>query len=279
MKRRLAVSVAVVLSQPLIAQAPARASTAGEITELAIPSKTYPTGRHAWAYTPRGYPSSCHRDCNLMIVFDGALYLGVMALPHILDSLIVAERTPPTVAILFDNGGPPGQIADLANAQQFAAFVADEMLPWVRDHYAVTHAPERTVLAGVSAGALGAAYIAMKYPALFGNVLSQSGAFWRGNEASDAPLYEWLTQQFADSPKLDLKFFIDVGLRETVGALGGRAPSLLEANQRLHSVLEAKGYSVKYFEVPNGQHSPDSWRERLPRGIVALVPPPPGGNH
>jgi enterochelin esterase family protein len=126
----------------------------------------------------------------------------------------------------------------------------------------------------VSAGGLGAAYVAMKYPRLFGNVLSQSGAYWRGNEASDDPPYEWLTQQFAASPRLDLKFFIDVGTRETVGALGGMAPPLLDANRRLYSVLKAKGYSVEYFEVPDGQHSPATWRQRLPLGIVALAPVP-----
>lgn len=80
------------------------------------------------------YPASCQGACNLIVAFDGALYLGAMPLPEILDSLIAARRTPPAVAVLIDNGG-----------------------------------------------------IAMTYPSLFGNVLSQSGAFWRGNEASNGP--------------------------------------------------------------------------------------------
>jgi enterochelin esterase family protein len=259
MKRLVPIGLALSLSHPLPGQV--------RTTETILPS-----GRHAWIYTPEAYPASCGDGCNLIIVFDGALYLGAMPLPAILDSLISARLTRPSVAVLFDNGGPPGRISDLANSHQFAAYVADELLPWVREHYVVTHAPERTILAGSSAGGLGAAYIAMTYPALFGNVLSQSGAFWRGNEASDEPPYQWLTQRFESSPKLKLKFFLDVGTRETVGALGGRAPSLLNANRHLRSVLEDKGYSVQYFEVPNGQHSPDTWRQRLPAGIVALAP-------
>ncbi len=67
---------------------------------------------------------------------------------------------------------------------------------------------------------------------------------------------------------------MDVGSNETVGALRGVAPSLLDANRRLRSVLEKKGYDVAYFEVPNGQHSPDTWRGRIPLGIVALAPLP-----
>jgi len=244
----------------------------GETIEITIPSKTYPNGRHAWVYTPAGYPGSCRGDCNLIVMFDGSMYLGAMPLPEFLDSLIAAKRTDPTVAILFDNGAPPGRLEDLANSQQFAAFVANELIPWVRAHYAVTHAGDHTIIGGSSAGGLGAAYIALKYPTIFGNVLSQSGAFWRGNEPSNNPPYEWLTQQYAASTKVNVRFFLDVGALETGGALGGAAPSLRDANRHLRDVLEAKGYKVNYFEVPNGQHSPDTWRTRLPVGIVTLAP-------
>ena len=272
MKEIVVAALSFVLAQTAVAQDTAPARVEGETRELTIPSKTYPQGRHAWVYTPPGYPTACKPDCNLIVAFDGAFYLGAIPLPEILDSLIAARRTRPAIAVMIDNGGPPGRIEDLANSHKFAGFVAEEMLPWIRAHYSVTRAPERTIIDGCSAGGLGAAYVAMKYPALFGNVLSQSGAFWRGNEASDAPPYEWLTEQFASSPKQNLRFFIDVGSRETFGALGGIAPSLLDANRRLSAVLKAKGYPVDYLEVPNGRHSPDTWRARLPFGIVALLP-------
>lgn len=272
MKLLGAAALVFVLSHSVAAQGTASPRAAGETTELTIPSRTYPHGRHAWVHTPPGYPASCERACNLIVAFDGELYLGAMPLPEILDSLIAARRTPPAVAVLFDNGAPPGRIEDLANSRRFAAFVAEEMLPWIREHYTVTRAPERTIIAGASAGGLGAASVAMRYPALFGNVLSQSGAFWRGNEASNGPPYEWLTQQFDSLPKLNVRFFLDVGSRETVGALGGAAPSLLEANRHLRAVLTAKGYRVDYLEVPDGGHSPETWRWRLPIGIVALLP-------
>jgi enterochelin esterase family protein len=195
-----------------------------------------------------------------------------MPLPGILDSLAAKGDTGPAVAILVDNGAPPGRVNDLANSHQFAEFVAEEMLPWVREHYAATSAPDRSLITGSSLGGLAAAYIAMKYPALFGNVFSQSGAFWRGNEASNGPPYEWLTQQFAASPKLTTNFVLEVGTKETASTAGGAGPSLLDANRRLHSVLVAKGYSVRYFEVPNGEHSPETWSTRLASGIVALLP-------
>ena len=246
--------------------APAQGNTA----EVTIPARGNPAGRHGWVYMPAGYPRVCGGGCNLIVAFDGAMYLGAMPLPEILDSLIYGKKIPPTVAVLFDNGAPPGRINDLANSAAFATFIADEMLPWVRNHYKVTRAADRTIITGSSAGGLGAAYVAYKYPALFGNVLTQSGAFWRGNEATVAPPYEWLTSEYGSKPRAAIRFFIDVGANETAGALGGTAPSLMDANRHLAEVLRKAGYSVEYFEVPNGEHSPDTWRKRLPIGIVSL---------
>lgn len=104
--------------------AQASSSAAGDTREVTIPSKTYPAGRHAWVYTPPGYPAACAGACTFMLMFDGAGYLGAIPLPEILDSLIARKLAPPTVAVLFDNGGRPGRIEDLANSRKFAAFVS-----------------------------------------------------------------------------------------------------------------------------------------------------------
>ncbi len=165
---------------------------------------------------------------------------------------------------------PRQRLDDLANRAGFAAFLADEVIPWVRLHWNVTRDPRRTIMAGSSAGGLGAAYVAFKRPDLFGNVLSQSGAFWRGNEASNEAPYEWLTSQYAASPRKDIRFLLEVGSRESRGALGGAAPSILEANRRLRDALTKKGYAVTYAEVPDGDHAPATWRQRLPAAIATL---------
>jgi len=272
MKTVIATLLALGWSGLALSQASSAQRPSGKTVELVVPSTTYPQGRHAWVYTPLGYPGSCHDECNLIVALDGAIYATAMAMPDMLDSLIALGRTRPAVAVLIDNGGPPGRIQDLANSARFAGFVANEMVPWARAHYRVTRSPAQTLITGSSAGGLGAAYIAMTYPGVFGNVLSQSGAFWRGNEASNDPPYEWLTQQFSAMPAVSVRFFLDVGAREAGGALAGAAPSLLSANRHLDSVLKVKGYRVDYFEVPNGEHSPDTWRPRLPVGIVRLLP-------
>jgi len=126
---------------------------------------------------------------------------------------------------------------------------------------------------GSSAGGLAAAHAAFRHPEVFGNVLSQSGAFWRGNEGTNGEPYEWLTSRYAEAPRRDVRFVLEVGARETARALGGAAPSILESNRRLRDVLVAKGYPVAYAEVPDAGHGPEFWKLRLPEAIAALARP------
>lgn len=242
----------------------------GTVEETRIASAIYGRARRVWLYTPPSYPTSCAPDCDLLIAFDGGEYRRTIDLPMILDSLTDAQRIRPTVAVLIDNSSGSARLADLANRATFAKFVSEEVVPWVRQARPVTTDPRRTVVTGSSVGGLAAAYLAFRRPDLFGNVLSQSGAFWRGNEASNDAPYEWLTTQFAASPKKPLRFLLDVGSTESGGALGGAAPSILAANRKLRDVLMAKGYSVLYTEVPGGEHAPASWGPRLALDLVAL---------
>ena len=242
----------------------------GAVTEHTVPSRIYGHPRRVWVYTPPGY-SRGHAPYDLIVAFDGADYQHDVPLPRILDSLVAAGRTPQFVALLIDDFAGAERIADLGNQPQFAAFMADEALPWLRANYDVTRDPHHTIITGSSAGGLGAAYVALRHPELFGKVLSQSGAFWRGAAASNDAPYEWLAGQYRASPRLDLVFLLDVGDQETRGALGGAAPSIRDANRRLRDVLLAKGYRVTYTEVPGGQHRPEDWKVRLPVDIVTMI--------
>src|SRR5512140_1753105 len=105
---------------------------------------------------------------------------------------------------------------------------------------------------------------------LIGNVLSQSGAFWRGNEASDDSPYEWLTEKYKSSPKLPLTFYLEVGALETRHAVG-TGPVFIEANRRLRDVLQSKGYKLHYEEVPGANHEPGHWTHKLPDGLLWLT--------
>jgi len=243
----------------------------GRVAEYSFASAAYGRARRLWVYTPPGYSTPKATDHDLLVVFDGDQYLTEIPLPRMLDSLLAAKRIAPTVALFVDDSSGRARLDDLANHQRFVTFIGDELMPWIRRNWKVTHDPHRSTVTGSSAGGLASAFLALRRSDLFGNVLSQSGAFWRGAEGSNGPPFEWLTSQYASSPKRDVRFFLDVGSTENRGAIGGTAPSILDANRRLRDALRAKGYEVNYTEVPGGEHRPESWRQRLPLGLVMLA--------
>jgi len=251
-----------------LASSPA-AAQADRVAEKQIHSRVLGQDRKFWVYTPPGYDAK-GGPYHLVVAFDGADYISTMPLPKILDSLTTAHRIPPTVAVMIDDSSGAVRLRDLANQPDFVKFLGTELMPWVRQQYSVTRDPHRTIITGSSAGGLAAAYAALIHPELFGKVLSQSGAFWRGYASSNSAPYEWLTQQYSAQPRRDVRFLVDVGSRETVHAAGS-GPVFIEAVRRFRDVLRSKGYSVTYTEIPGGVHAPDTWVKRLPVGLELLA--------
>lgn len=236
----------------------------GKVDALEVTDNQYGRKRKVWIYLPAGYNVPSASAYPLIISFDGQDYINDIPAPTILDNLIAAKKIAPTVQVFVDNS--EDRLGDLANHQKFADFLANDLVTWVRKNYHVTTRADETIVCGYSAGGLGASYVAYRYPSLFGKVLSQSGAYWRGNEGSAGP--EWLTAQYESSPKLGIKFYIVVGGAETMKNASGK--SMIETNRHLRDVLLAKGYEVGYLEAPGGGHMPESWRTQLADGLIFL---------
>ena len=250
------------VSSPIGAQA-------GNVTVKVLHSPSLAQDRKVWVYTPSGYDAK-GTPYQLVVAFDGADYVSTMSLPKILDSLTAAHKIPPMVAVMIDDSSGVVRLRDLANQPDFVSFLGRELMPWVRQQYNVTRDPHKTIITGSSAGGLAAAYASLLHPELFGNVLSQSPALWRGYASSNSPPYEWLTQQYAAQPRRDVRFFIDVGSRE-IGHAAGSGPVFIEAVRRFSDALRKKGYPVTYTEIPGGVHAPQTWVTRLPIGLELLA--------
>jgi len=205
-----------------------------------------------------------------------------------LNNLIAAGKIPPTVAVFVDNV-PRRRLVDLVASPEFADFLANELVRWVRAHYNVTKDPEKTVLTGYSAGGLASAYVALRHSEVFGNVLSQSGAFWwsfehnggvcgsrcpntagtGGENSRDATTEgNFLVKEYLASPKLPLRFYLAAGTFEFDRQGGGG--EILEGTRHLRDVLLAKGYEVRYQQFVGG-HDGLSWRGVLADGLIALL--------
>jgi enterochelin esterase-like enzyme len=273
----LACALVIVLAVPVLEAFPQAKSVrrplpeagiaAGRVEEVTLHDSAYGRARRIWVYTPAGYDPA--RAYPLLLAFDGRDYLDTIPLPLILDTLIAGGHTPAFVAVLVDDSSSAVRLADLANEPRMITFLDAQLLPWVRGRYRVTTDPARRIITGSSAGGLAAAYVAFSRPDLFENVLSQSGAFWRGSPAGEP--YEALPARIAAAPPKPVTFLLDVGAGEDHRTLGGGGPNFLDATRRFRDALHARGYPIIYTEIPGGVHAPSTWRTRLPSGIVALT--------
>ena len=261
--------LSAVPAQPWIVAAPGL--SAGKVEEIEVESKILNSQRKAWIYVPVEYDPARSSPYPLLACFDGFVYSSQewVPTPTILDNLIRAGKIPPTLAVFIDQSARRN--LELSNNPQFVDFVASELLPQVRKRWRATSDPAQTTVCGSSAGGLASAFAAFRHPEVFGNVLSQSGAFWPG-KTRDNPEQEWLTRQFKDSDKLPIRFVLQVGVLEIVSTpLNG--PSILATNRHLRDVLRAKGYDVFYSEVAGG-HEPLTWRGGIAEGLTQLMGTP-----
>jgi enterochelin esterase-like enzyme len=260
----------------------------GRVEKQTIKSAIQKIDRPVSVYTPANYKADGPPNA-LLILFDGEdLSDGGQYQVTTLNNLIAASRIPPTVAVFVDNI-PRRRLVDLVASDEFADFMAQELMPWIRSHYNVTKDPKQTVITGYSAGGLASAYVALRHPEVFGNVLSQSGAFWwsfehnggicgsrcpesggRGGDGSRDATTEGniMVKQFLASAKLPLRFYLAVGTFEYDRNGGGG--EILEGTRHLRDVLLAKGYQVHYQQFVGG-HDGLSWRGALADGLINLL--------
>lgn len=242
--------------------------TKGKVEKQQIKSAILNNERNIWVYTPPGYQAD-GKPYGLLVVFDGFTYLSAVPTQTILDNLIAKNLIPPLVAVTVDNVSQESRGVELPCNPDFADFLARELVPMLREKYHITRDPAQTLVAGSSYGGLASTYAAFRHPEVFGNVVSQSGSYWWRPEGKEDEEHEWLTKQIAASPKLAVRFYMDVGLMES-DPTPGKGPSMVVTNRHLREVLKAKGYSVHYAEF-NGGHEYVNWRGTLADGLLALI--------
>jgi enterochelin esterase family protein len=239
----------------------------GKLTRLKIKSTILNEERDYGVYTPAGY-STKDQPYNLLLLFDGEDYgngvTNLVPTPTILDNLVAQKKIPPTILVLVNVGS--SRIRDLSCSQTFVDFLAKELLPELRTNYRVTADPKHVVVGGSSLGGVASACAGLMYPEAFGNILALSGAYWYipGWEKMGDSLYlgdsGWVMRQYLQSPKLPLRFYIEVGRYEE---------KQLSTNRNFRDILKLKGYPVTYSEFDGG-HDYLCWRGSVADGLIAL---------
>lgn len=257
---------AIALLVALLLAAAARAAEPA-VESFTIDDTTYGLRRPVWLVKTPGAAATAAPAYNLF-VFLQKEYIDELAVPATLQKLVASGEIPPTIAVVLDT--TTERPDDIANRAKFDRFVTANLLPWLRHKLGRFPEPKHVVIAGFSVGGLAASYVAYRHPDVFGNVLAQSGAFWRGHEGANDPP-EWLTNELRTRPRLPLRFYIEVGSEETRRSPNGVI--FVDANRRLRDVLAMKGYVFRYREVPRSIHDPEHLRPTLAAGLVYLSQP------
>ncbi len=260
------VSVLALPSAPRQPWVRARRPPRWRVDHARLGSTNVDGARSVWVFVPPGLSLERSRY-NVVVAFDGVTYQSAVPAPVIVENLVASNRIDPSVLVLVGNA-PGAREAELLHNDRFVRFLSSELVPWLQRRHRVTVSPDRTVLVGSSLGGLTAALAALRYPELFGNVLAQSGAFgW--SASGDMLGSPTLMEEFADSPRLATKFYLDAGTFETT-VFPGTQLSLLAGVRHLRDVLVAKGYAVKYAEFVGG-HDYACWAGTLADGLIHLV--------
>lgn len=227
--------------------------------------------RRIWIYTPPGYDPARAAPYPVLVAFDGGSALSTMPTQRLLDNLTADGRIRPHVGVFIDNATDTSRNDDLPCSEPFARFFEEELLPWLHGKYRVSDAAGDYTVTGVSYGGLASMWFGFRLPHLFGTVISQAASLWWGpgwvtTKPMGAQQYEpeWLIEQYASSPRLPVRFWMEIGLLE-------HPERMLETNRRMKAVLEAKGYDLTYSE-PCGGHDYAVWRGTLGEALAHMLP-------
>jgi len=243
-----------------------RGSQKGTLIQQTLPSQFLPEKlRELFIYIPEGYQDRDYENQRLLVVFDGDAYVQLVSAPIILDNLIEQGLIPKTIAVFVRNPHPNTEtrIRDLIAGKEFYQFIADEMMPWIQEHYAFN--PKHTIVSGSSAGGWAAAYSVLNYPALFPKALCQSPAMAWPVEDED----NWLLNKYVQADLTGREFFIDVGTLENA-QWQNHGLSLAQSARVLRDIIRAKKIPVHFVEFSGG-HDYISWEITFAEGLQYLI--------
>ena len=234
----------------------------GTLTRHVVHSQILGNDRDVWTYVPAGAEPQ-----NLLVLFDAHAFVHDVPTPRILDNLMADGLLPNTAAVIVGNASPEARGQELPPNPKFAQFMAEELMPWVREQ-GLAQMARHTVVAGSSYGGLVSSYLGLTHPELFGNVLSMSGSYWWAPQGEPAG---WMQRawQTLPSPMPHVRFYIDAGTFEK--GRGGRE-GILETSRALGDILRERGLQVTQREWVSG-HDYVQWQASLGCGLVALLAP------
>lgn len=192
-------------------------------------------------YLPPNYSAST--DSFPMILFhDGLEYVSLASSHNVMDYLISRNEIEPIIAVFVP---PVNRTSEYSESSMgtFTNFIVNEVIPYIDSRYRTKRTPGSRATAGASNGGNISLWLAYSHPEIFGNVAAHS-----------SNVITSISQGFQNSPKLNLKVYLDIGKYDIA--------MLIPLVRNLRSILESKNYDLYYREYNEG-HSWGFWRAHI----------------
>ena len=223
------------------------------------------------------------KEMSLLLINDGQ-NMKEVGLTRILESLYAEKAITPLFCAGIHTGsqrkmeyGVASQKDYLgrgANAGFYTSFILRELLPFIRDVYAIPSFKERA-FAGFSLGALMALDIVFNHPEKFSKAGLFSGSFWwrsidQTEKEYNDDLHRIIHQEIKKgSYKPGMKFFFQCGnMDETMDRNNNGIIDSIDDTLDVIKELVARGYhrekDIHYLEMADGKHDMATWGRALP---------------
>jgi enterochelin esterase-like enzyme len=184
----------------------------------------------------------------VLYVEDGSDYVNRGKAIQIQQNLVKAGKVGPFIMVFLD---PKDRMKEYWANDQWADFVANEVVPEVDKRYRTIKDRRERALLGASLGGVTSIWAALRHPDDFARVGGQSSSFWIDNERVVKALEDL-------DGKTKFKFYIDDGALEGV-----------DNSRKVAKLLRDKGFDVTYNLAEAG-HNWTAWRDRLADAFIAL---------
>ncbi len=250
----------------------------GDDATLDLERKQVRTARKIFVYIPAAYQDGT--PAPILVTHDGPSRLNLVQ--NALDNLTVSQdpkrRLPAFVVIAVQNGGSDSKGSQRGLeydtlSDRFVRFINDEVLPTVlkqpdiRAAYpniSFTGDPWGRATMGCSSGGAAALTMGWFRPDLFRRIITYSGTFvdQQDDDAAEEKTYPFGAWEYHSSlnlignnPAKPLRIFIHASEQDN----GHKLPEAsyhnwVMANERMATVLEAKGYDYRYIFSQASRH-------------------------
>jgi len=232
-------------------------------------------------YLPTNVPEPDTMD--LLLINDGQnmeelgfakILAGLYAETAIRPLFCVAIHASANRRMEYGVAGHPDYLGRGAKAQDYTSFILLELLPYIRQTYAI-HSFKGKAFAGFSLGGLTALDIGWNHPDEFNKIGVFSGSlWWRMLDQNDATYNDDLHRIMhqvvrAGTYHPGQRFFFQSGnMDETNDRNNNGIIDSIDDTLDMIAELERKGYErgkdIQFLELPDGRHDIPTWAKAMP---------------